>query len=56
MSESPWRTSTHSGGANSTCVEIAAASAVLVRDTTDRNGPVLGIPAAAWSAFLATLR
>jgi hypothetical protein len=56
MSESPWRKSTYSGGANSTCVEVAAASAVLVRDTTDRSGPVLGIPMAAWSAFLATLR
>lgn len=55
MSESPWRKSTHSGGANSTCVEVAAARAVLVRDTADRSGPVLRIPAAAWSAFLAML-
>jgi hypothetical protein len=56
MSESPWRTSTYSGGANSTCVEVAAAPAVLIRDTTDQDGPVLSVPAAAWSAFLARLR
>lgn len=56
MSESPWRKSTYSGGANSTCVEVAAAPAVLVRDTADRSGPVLRISAAAWSSFLAMLR
>jgi hypothetical protein len=56
MSESPWRKSTYSGGANSTCVEVAAAPAVLVRDTADRSGPVLRISAAAWSSFLTILR
>ncbi|HEX4831439.1 MAG TPA: DUF397 domain-containing protein [Trebonia sp.] len=55
MSESPWRKSTYSGGANSNCVEVATAAAVLVRDTTDRDGVTLGIPAGAWSVFLATL-
>jgi hypothetical protein len=28
---------------------------VLVRDTTDREGIMLSVPAAAWSAFLARL-
>jgi hypothetical protein len=56
MSEPMWRKSTYSGGANSTCVEVAAASAVLVRDTTNRDGFTLSVPAAAWTAFLAALR
>jgi Domain of unknown function (DUF397) len=75
MSESPWRKSTHSGGANQgcvevktwrkstysgganqSCVEVATASAVLVRDTTNRAGCTLSVPADAWSAFLATIR
>jgi hypothetical protein len=56
MSKSPWRKSTYSGGANSTCVEVAATPAVLIRDTADRSGPIVRIPPAAWSAFLAKLR
>jgi hypothetical protein len=56
MSESPWRKSSYSGGANSTCVEVATASAVLVRDTTDQNGATLRLPPGAWTTFLATLR
>lgn len=51
-----WRKSTHSGGANQACVEVADASAVLVRDTTNREGFMLSVPAAAWSAFLVTIR
>jgi hypothetical protein len=34
----------------SDCVEVATAEAVLVRDTTDRNGPVVKFPAHAWRA------
>jgi hypothetical protein len=56
MSESPWRKSTYSGGANSTCVEVATASAVLVRDTTDQAGATLSLTPGAWTAFLAALR
>jgi hypothetical protein len=29
---------------------------ILVRDTTDRNGATLAIPAPAWRAFAARLR
>ncbi len=29
---------------------------VAVRDTTDRDGSTLSVPAGAWTAFLATLQ
>ena len=51
-----WRTSSYSAG-NGNCVEVAVApDTVLVRDSKDRDGPVLAFPAAAWHAFLATVR
>jgi hypothetical protein len=34
---------------------VATADAVLVRDTTNRQGVTLSVPARAWAAFLATL-
>jgi hypothetical protein len=37
-------------------VEVATAGAVLVRDTTDRDGFTLSVPAAAWQRLTATLR
>jgi hypothetical protein len=47
-----WRTSSYTGGSGD-CVEVAAAAdTVLIRDTKDREGPVLAVPAAAWHAFL----
>ncbi len=53
-----WRKSRHSGGNGGNCVEVGQASArvVLLRDTTDRNGPLLVIPAAAWHRFTGTVR
>jgi hypothetical protein len=40
--------------ANGNCVEAGnGPAAVLVRDTTDREGNVLAFPAQAWAAFLA---
>ena len=50
-----WRTSSHSG-TNGGCVEVAPApDVVLVRDSKDRDGPALAVPAAAWRAFLRTV-
>ena len=50
-----WRTSSYSQGGTA-CVEVAAApDGVLVRDSKDRDGPTLTVPAAAWRAFLTTL-
>ena len=52
-----WRTSSYTASTGN-CVEVASATAggtVLVRDTKDREGPVLAVPATAWRAFLADI-
>ena len=54
--ESNWRKSSYSGDNGGECVEVASAEAVQVRDTADRNGPVLTFTADAWRAFTATIR
>jgi hypothetical protein len=54
--ERNWRKSSYSGDNGGACVEVATAQAVLVRDTTDRSGPVVTFTADAWQAFLATIR
>ena len=54
--ESNWRKSSYSGSNGGECVEVASAAAVLVRDTADRNGPVLTFTADAWRAFTAMIR
>jgi hypothetical protein len=51
-----WRKASYSNG-NGACVETASGHGViLVRDTTDREGGTLSIPAGAWQKFTATLR
>jgi hypothetical protein len=54
--ESNWRKSSYSGDNGGECVEVASPGAVLVRDTTDRSGPVLTFTADAWQAFTATVQ
>jgi hypothetical protein len=44
-----WVTSSYSSQGN--CVEIAARDSVLVRDTKDRQGPVLTFSADVWRKF-----
>ena len=52
-----WRTSSYSGNGGASCVEVGeAVPGVLVRDTTNRAGAVLTLPAAAWHALLAEIR
>jgi hypothetical protein len=51
-----WRKSSYSGSNGGNCVEVAADTAVKVRDTTDRDGVTLSIAADTWQAFLGTLR
>ena len=47
-----WRKSSYSGNGGGECVEIGASpDAVVVRDTTDRTGPVLRFTPAAWRRF-----
>jgi hypothetical protein len=53
--ESNWRKSSYSADNGGACVEVATAEAVLVRDTTDRNGPVVTFTAEAWRAFTSAL-
>ena len=51
-----WRKSSYSGS-NGSCVETASANGViLVRDTTDRDGMTLEVPAEAWEKFTASIR
>jgi len=50
-----WRKSSYSDVNGGSCVEVASDSGVLIRDTTNRGGFTLSVPASAWSAFLATL-
>jgi hypothetical protein len=50
-SQPVWRTASYTGG-NGNCVEVADATrVVLVRDTKNREGGTLSIPADAWQAF-----
>jgi hypothetical protein len=52
-----WRKSSHSGSEGGSCVELASGSgAVLVRDTTDRDGGTLAFTADAWQAFTVGLK
>jgi Domain of unknown function (DUF397) len=54
--ESNWRKSSYSADNGGACVEVASAKDVLVRDTTDRQGPMLTFTAGAWRAFIETIR
>ena len=57
IDSAPWRKSSYSGTGGGSCVEAAdVAGDILVRDTTDRGGVVLTIPAHAWRRFTAPLR
>jgi Domain of unknown function (DUF397) len=47
-----WRTASYSGNGGGTCVEVGQdRPGVLVRDTTDQSGPVLGFTPGAWRKF-----
>lgn len=48
-----WRTSSYSSGAGGECVEVAARpGTVHVRDSKDKEGPILNFEAAAWGEFI----
>jgi hypothetical protein len=52
-----WRKSSYSGANGGSCVETAGgAGVILVRDTTDRDGFTLSVPADAWAMFTDSLR
>ena len=48
-----WRTSTYSAPGD--CVEVALGDDVLVRDSTDPDGPILQFTHTQWRAFMAAL-
>lgn len=49
-----WRKSSYSTN-DSNCVEVALAPALVgIRDTKDRDGGTLVLPASAWTAFRTT--
>lgn len=51
-----YRKSSYSTGGASNCVEVGTTGAeVLVRDTTNRDGGTLIIPAGAWRDFVRAL-
>lgn len=52
LSRAAWRMSSHSGQ-NGSCVEVAGnlPGIVVVRDSKDRDGPVLAIGPAEWRSF-----
>jgi hypothetical protein len=51
-----WRKSSYSTNTTN-CVEVALTSSrAQVRDTKDRDGGSLAVPAAAWAAFTRELR
>jgi hypothetical protein len=52
--DATWRKSSYSGGNGGGCVEVGAqaqAGRVLVRDTRDRQGLVLGFSLQTWRQF-----
>jgi hypothetical protein len=51
-----WRKSSYSGANGGSCVEVASAEQVLVRDTTDRDGMTLQFTAEAWQEFARRLQ
>lgn len=50
----PWRKSSYSNGEGAECLEVrdGVPATVPVRDSKNPSGPVLSIPAAAWSGFI----
>jgi hypothetical protein len=53
-----WRKASYSSNNAANCVEagVPARGSVLVRDTANRDGAVLDIPAEAWDRFTASLK
>jgi Domain of unknown function (DUF397) len=52
-----WRKASYSSNGGANCVEVASGhSRVLVRDTTDRTGPMLAFSSAAWRRLVAQVK
>ena len=51
-----WRKSSYSNANGGDCVEVGHGNGALIRDTKNRDGFTLAVPAEAWSAFLSSIR
>jgi hypothetical protein len=51
---SSWRKSSYSESGG--CVEVGSRPFIKVRDTVNREGPVLEVPAGAWREFTARVK
>jgi uncharacterized protein DUF397 len=51
-----WRKSSYSGNGGGNCVEVASRGGVLVRDSKDRDGAQVMVPAAGWRAFVGRIQ
>jgi len=58
LSGARWRTSSYTNSDGGNCVEVATnlPGVVVVRDSKDRDGPVLVFTRGEWRDFLASLR
>jgi hypothetical protein len=57
MEELNWKKSSHSSANGGNCVEVATLSAkVAIRDSKDLSRGHLTVPAAAFNAFIVTLK
>ncbi|MFI5787120.1 DUF397 domain-containing protein [Streptomyces sp. NPDC051640] len=55
--ESAWFKSSYSDDTGGACVEIAnLTNHVGIRDSKDKIGPALAVPAAAWTSFVGLVR
>ncbi|MFI9262609.1 DUF397 domain-containing protein [Streptomyces sioyaensis] len=49
-----WRKSSYSSSGDGDCIEIATSPTTIhIRDSKDKAGPQLAVPAPAWAAFVA---
>jgi predicted molibdopterin-dependent oxidoreductase YjgC len=51
-----WRKSSHSSQSGGNCVEVATSNAVMIRDTTNREGFMLSVSASVWSKFTTAIK
>ncbi|MFF3400348.1 DUF397 domain-containing protein [Streptomyces sp. NPDC002659] len=55
--ESAWFKSSHSNDTGGSCVEVAVLTdQVGIRDSKDKTGPALVVPAAAWGSLVDLVR
>ncbi|GGX51733.1 DUF397 domain-containing protein [Streptomyces noursei] len=55
--ESAWFKSSYSNDTGGNCIEVTdLTNQVGIRDSKDKSGPALVVPAAAWSSFVGLVR